>query len=125
MKQIVRTDKAPVPAGPYSQAVIAGGLVFLAGQIGTDPATDTIVEGGVEAQTHQVFANLKAVLEAAGTSLENVVKASVFLQNMSDFAAMNDVYRVYLGENSPARTTVEVARLPKNVLVEIDLIAVR
>jgi 2-iminobutanoate/2-iminopropanoate deaminase len=125
MKQIVRTDKAPVPAGPYSQAVIAGGLVFLAGQIGTDPATDTIVEGGVEAQTHQVFANLKAVLEAAGTSLENVVKASVFLQNMSDFAAMNDVYRVYLGGNSPARTTVEVARLPKNVLVEIDLIAVR
>lgn len=123
MKTIVHTDSAPPAAGPYSQAVIANGFVFTAGQLGLDPQTRQFVEGGVAEQTHQVLKNLKAVLEAAGTGLEHAVKAVVFLKDMNDFAAMNAVYAQYLGENSPARSTVQVARLPLDGLVEIELVA--
>lgn len=123
MKTIVHTDSAPPAAGPYSQAVIANGFVFTAGQLGLDPNTRQFVEGGVAEQTHQVLKNLKAVLEAAGTGLEHAVKAVVFLKDMNDFAAMNAVYAQYLGENSPARSTVQVARLPLDGLVEIELVA--
>lgn len=123
MKTIVHTDSAPPAAGPYSQAVIANGFVFTAGQLGLDPHTRQFVEGGVAEQTHQVLKNLKAVLEAAGTGLEHAVKAVVFLKDMNDFAAMNAVYAQYLGENSPARSTVQVARLPLDGLVEIELVA--
>lgn len=123
MKTIVHTDSAPPAAGPYSQAVIANGFVFTAGQVGLDPATRQFVAGGIAEQTHQVLKNLRAVLEAAGTSFENAVKAVVFLKDMNDFAAMNAVYAEYLGENSPARSTVQVAKLPLDALVEIELVA--
>lgn len=123
MKTIVHTDSAPPAAGPYSQAVVANGFVFTAGQLGLDPQTRQFVAGGVAEQTHQVLKNLRAVLEAAGTSFEHAVKAVVFLKDMNDFAAMNAVYAEYLGENSPARSTVQVARLPLDGLVEIELVA--
>jgi len=125
-KAVIATDKAPAAIGPYSQGVRVGNLVFTAGQVGVDPATQQVVAGGITEQTARTFENLKAILEAAGTSLAHVVKASVFLKDMYDFAAMNAVYSDYLGKVSaplPARTTVEVSRLPKDVLVEIDLIA--
>jgi 2-iminobutanoate/2-iminopropanoate deaminase len=120
----IQTGTAPQAIGPYSQAVRAGGFIFLSGQIPLDPATMQMVEGGIEAQTRRVFENLKAVLAAAGTSLDKVVRATVYLADMGDFAAMNEVYAEYLGEVKPARSTVEAARLPRDARVEIDLIAV-
>jgi len=122
-KKIVSTEKAPKAIGPYSQAIRIEGLVYTAGQIGLIPATMEIVEGGVEAQTRQVFANLKAVLEAAGSGLNYVIKTTVFLKDMSDFAAMNAIYAEFFPENPPARSTVAVAGLPKGGLVEIEVIA--
>ncbi len=123
MKTIVQTDKAPAAIGPYSQAVKAGGFVFLSGQVALDPASGQVVEGDVRAQTERVLQNLQAVLAAAGSSLAAVVKTTVFLADMNDFAAMNEVYRRFFSSDPPARVTVQVARLPKDVPVEIDLIA--
>ncbi|MCS6848508.1 MAG: RidA family protein [Anaerolineae bacterium] len=122
-RAIIHTDAAPKAIGPYSQAIVAGGLVFCSGQIPIDPATGELVAGGVEEQTHRVLTNLKAVLEAAGSSLDRVLKTTVFLQNMGDFAAMNAVYATYFSNDPPARSTVEVAKLPRNALVEIECIA--
>jgi 2-iminobutanoate/2-iminopropanoate deaminase len=123
VKQIVRTEAAPQAIGPYSQAVVAGGFVFASGQIPTDPATGQFVEGGVAEQTRQVLRNLSKVLEAAGTGLERVVKTTVFLADMNDFAKMNEVYGSFFGEQPPARSTVEAARLPRDARVEIDVVA--
>ncbi len=123
MIETVATDRGPKAIGPYSQAVRANGFVFLSGQIPLDPKTQQIVEGDVAVQTERVMENLKGVVEAAGSSLHHVVKTTVFLADMNDFAAMNEVYARYFTANAPARSTVEVARLPKNVRVEIDLIA--
>ncbi len=123
-RQIVLTSGAPAPIGPYSQAVIANGFVFLAGQGALVPETGSLADGGIEAQTHQVFANIRAVLQQAGASLDDVVKTTVYLQHLSDFAAMNSVYAQYLGSAAPARSTIEAARLPKDALVEIEVIAV-
>jgi len=125
-KTPVSTEKAPAAIGPYSQAVRIGDFLYTSGQIPLDPATGQIVAGGIEAQTVRVLENLKAVLEAAGASLSQVVKTTVFLKDMNDFAAMNAIYGQYLapeGTVAPARSTVEVARLPKDVLVEIEVIA--
>ena len=122
-KKIISTERAPKAIGPYSQAIRMDGLVFTAGQIGLDPATMEIVEGGVEAQTRQVLTNLKHVLEAADSGLNYVVKTTVFLQSMNDFAAMNGVYAEFFPENPPARSTVAVAALPKGALVEIECVA--
>lgn len=123
-KQIIATPNAPAAVGPYSQAVKIGNMVYTAGQIALDPPTRKLVEGGVGPQTEQVLKNLMAVLVAAGTNLQNVVKTTVFLQSMGDFAAMNEVYGRYFGSNPPARSTVEVAKLPLNALVEIEVIAI-
>jgi 2-iminobutanoate/2-iminopropanoate deaminase len=123
MRDAVSTKDAPAAIGPYSQAIKAGGFVFLSGQIAIDPATGTVIQGDVAAQTERVLKNLSAILGAAGTSLERVVKTTVFLKNMSEFAAMNEVYGRFWKSAPPARSTVEVARLPKDVLVEIDVIA--
>ena len=122
MKEIISTDKAPKAIGPYSQAIRAGGFLFTAGQIALDPATGQIVEGDVARQTTRVMENLKAIVEAAGSSLDRAVKATVYLKDMNDFAAMNEVYGKYFASNPPARSTVEAARLPRDVRVEIDLI---
>jgi 2-iminobutanoate/2-iminopropanoate deaminase len=122
-KETVATDKAPKAIGPYEQAIKVGEFVYTAGQIPIDPKTGNFVEGGVAAQTRQVLENLKAVLEAAGSSLDRVVKATVFLKNIGDFSAMNEVYSEYLGETKPARSTVAVAELPRGALVEIDFVA--
>lgn len=122
-KKIVSTEKAPKAIGPYSQAIRTENLVFTAGQIGLNPATMNIVEGGIEAQTRQVLTNLKHVLEAADSGLKFVVKTTVFLQSMDDFAAMNAVYAEFFPENPPARSTVAVAGLPKGALVEIECVA--
>ena len=125
-KTVIATDKAPAAIGPYSQGVRAGNLVFTAGQAGVDPVSQQVVAGGITEQTARTFENLKAILEAGGSSLAQVVKATVFLKNMNDFAAMNTVYSAHFGQVSaplPARTTVEAARLPKDVLVEIEMIA--
>jgi 2-iminobutanoate/2-iminopropanoate deaminase len=125
-KAVIATDKAPAAIGPYSQAVRAGNLIFTAGQIALDPVTQQVVAGGITEQTTRVLENLKAILEAGGSSLDRAVKATVFLKDFSDFAAMNAVYGAYLAPNGvtpPARTSVEVSRLPKDVLVEIELIA--
>ncbi|MGA3210122.1 MAG: RidA family protein [Terriglobales bacterium] len=123
MKQTVATSNAPRAIGPYSQAIKANGFVFSSGQIPLDPSTGEIVAGDVAAQTERVINNLSAVLVAAGTTLDRVVKTTVFLKNMADFAAMNEVYARFFTTDAPARSTVEVARLPKDVLVEIDVIA--
>jgi 2-iminobutanoate/2-iminopropanoate deaminase len=124
VREIVKTEKAPAAIGPYSQAVRTAGLVFCSGQIPLDPGTGEFVPGGVREQTEQVLRNLSAVLEAAGTSLERVVKTTVFLADMSDFAAMNEVYgRYFAGDGPPARSTVEAARLPRDARVEIEAIA--
>ena len=123
MKQIITTDHAPQAIGPYSQAVVAGGLVFASGQIPIDPATGQFVAGGVSEQTRQVLRNLSKVLEAAGTGLDRVVKTTVFLADMNDFAEMNEAYGKVFGENPPARSTVQAARLPRDARVEIDVIA--
>lgn len=120
----ISTNDAPKAIGPYEQAIRVGDFVYTAGQIPIDPKTGTLVEGGITDQTRQVLENLKAVLEAAGSSLERVVKTTVFLKNMADFAAMNEVYTRYLGEAKPARSTVAVAELPRGALVEIDLVAI-
>ncbi|HLF90271.1 MAG TPA: RidA family protein [Anaerolineales bacterium] len=123
-KEVITTDKAPKAIGPYSVAYRVNNLVFTAGQVGIDPATGNIVPGGIEAETRQVFENLANVLEAAGSSLENVVKTTVFLADMGDFAIMNGIYATYFTENFPARSTVQVAALPKNASVEIEVVAV-
>lgn len=122
-KRVIHTDKAPKAIGPYSQAIHIGELVYTAGQVGFDPATMELVSGGVEEQTRQVLANLKYVLEAAGTSMDKVVKTTVFLKTMDDFAKMNAIYAEVFNENPPARTTVAAAGLPKNALVEIECVA--
>jgi 2-iminobutanoate/2-iminopropanoate deaminase len=122
-KQIVRTDKAPKAIGPYEQAIKVGEFVYVSGQIPLDPKTGKLVDGGIKEQTCQVMENLKAILEAAGSSLDRVVKATVFLKSIADFAAMNEVYGEYLDRAKPARSTVAVADLPRGALVEIDFIA--
>ena len=125
-KTVIATGKAPAAIGPYSQAIRAGNLVFTAGQIALDPETQQVVAPGITEQTERVLENLKAILEAAGSSLAQTVKATVFLKDFNDFTAMNAVYATYLaadGATPPARSTVEVSRLPKDVLVEIELIA--
>jgi len=124
MKEIVSTEAAPKAIGPYSQAVKWNGLVFLSGQIPLDPATGQLIEGDIVAQTTQVFENLKAVLQAAGSSLDRVVKTTVFLKDMAEFPRMNETYSTYFPVNAPARSTVEAARLPRDVRVEIDCIAI-
>jgi len=124
-KTVIATDKAPAAIGPYSQGMRCGNLIFTAGQIPLDPTTQQVVAGGITEQTTRVIENLKAVLEAAGSNLDSVVKATVFLKNFDDFAAMNEVYGKYLGLHGapPVRTTIEVSRLPRNVLIEIEFIA--
>jgi 2-iminobutanoate/2-iminopropanoate deaminase len=122
-KEVVRSDRAPLPIGPYSQAIRAGGLLFLAGQLALDPNTGQFLAGDIKAQTRRVLENLAAVLEAAGSSMDRVVKTTVFLKDMNDFGAMNEEYASFFRELPPARTTVQVARLPRDALVEIDLIA--
>jgi 2-iminobutanoate/2-iminopropanoate deaminase len=125
MKEVVFTDRAPKPIGPYSQAIKANGCVFVSGQVALDPKTGEFPPGDIRQQTERVLENLRGVLEAAGTKLEQVVKTTVFLKDLSDFAAMNEVYARYFAvEVPPARSTVEVARLPKDALVEIDVVAV-
>jgi 2-iminobutanoate/2-iminopropanoate deaminase len=123
VKEVIATPKAPQAIGPYSQAIRANGLVFTSGQIALDPTTNQVIAGDIAAQTERVLQNLEAVLAGAGSSLAQVVKTTVFLKNMADFAAMNEVYGRYFGPQPPARSTVEVARLPKDVLIEIDVIA--
>jgi len=123
MRDVIATDDAPKAIGPYSQAIRAGGFVFTSGQVALDPATQQVVAGDVAAQTDRVLKNLTAVLEAAGSGLEKALRCTVFLKNMGDFAAMNEVYGRYFNQAPPARSTVEVSRLPKDVLVEIDVIA--
>jgi 2-iminobutanoate/2-iminopropanoate deaminase len=122
-RRIVKTEGAPGAIGPYSQAVVAGGLVYASGQIPLDPATGQFAEGGVGEQTAQVLRNLSAVLEAAGSSLARVVKTTVFLADMGDFAAMNEVYATFFADEPPARSTVQAARLPRDARVEIDVVA--
>ncbi|MGZ8532195.1 MAG: RidA family protein [Candidatus Binatia bacterium] len=124
IRETVSTDKAPKAIGPYEQAIKAGEFVYTAGQIPIDPKSGNLIAGGVAEQTRQVLENLKAVLEAAGSSLDKVIKATVFLKNMADFAALNEVYGEYLGAAKPARSTVAVAELPRGALVEIDFVAI-
>ena len=125
MKEQVRTDAAPAPfrGAPYSQAIKANGFVFVSGQLALKTGEQALVPGGIAEQTEQVFANLRAILEAAGSSLEQIVKTTVFLQNLDDFAGMNEVYAQHVGDRPPARATVEVARLPSGALVEIEAVA--
>jgi 2-iminobutanoate/2-iminopropanoate deaminase len=123
MREVISTKDAPQAIGPYSQAIKANGFVFVSGQIAFDPATQQIVAGDVSAQTDRVLRNLSEILEAAGSGLGKVLRSGVFLKSMDDFAAMNQVYGKYFSSSPPARSTVEVARLPKDVLVEIDVIA--
>jgi 2-iminobutanoate/2-iminopropanoate deaminase len=119
----IQTDRAPQAIGPYSQAIKANGFIFASGQIPLDPATMQIVEGGIEEQTARVLDNLKAVLEDAGSSLDRVVKTTVYLADMNEFRVMNEIYARYFGATKPARATVQVARLPRDVKVEIDVVA--
>jgi 2-iminobutanoate/2-iminopropanoate deaminase len=123
MRQVISTDRGPKAIGPYSQAVRANGLVFLSGQIPLDPNTEQLISGDIAAQTERALQNISGILEAAGSSIGQVIKTTVFLKDMNDFAAMNEVYGRYFTANPPARSTVEVARLPKDVLVEIEVIA--
>ncbi|HLL77219.1 MAG TPA: RidA family protein, partial [Pyrinomonadaceae bacterium] len=123
-RRAVRTDRAPRAIGPYSQAIVANGLVFCAGQIGADPATGELVAGGVREQAEQVLKNLAAVLEAAGSDADHVVKTTVFLADMNDFAAMNEIYARHFKTDPPARSTVQAARLPRGALIEIEAIAI-
>jgi 2-iminobutanoate/2-iminopropanoate deaminase len=123
MREVIRTGGAPAAIGPYSQAIRAGDLLFVSGQIAMDPATGTVIEGGVAEQTHQVLKNAAQILAAGGSSLGDVVKTTVYLTEMANFAAMNEVYGQYFTGEPPARATVAVVGLPKDVLVEIDLIA--
>ena len=124
MRDVIRTQDAPQAIGPYSQAIRANGFVFVSGQVAIDPSNQQVIAGDIAAQTDRVLKNLSAILKAAGTDLKKVVRATVFLKNMSDFAAMNEVYGKYFTVVPPARSTVEVTRLPKDVLVEIDVIAI-
>lgn len=124
MKEIIATETAPKAIGPYSQAVRRNGFLFLSGQIPLDPKTGELVAASIQAQTERVLDNVKAILEAAGLRLDDVVKTTVFLKDMSDFSQMNETYGKYFGSNPPARSTVEVARLPRDVKVEIDAIAI-
>ncbi len=121
--KIIRTKQAPEPIGPYSQAVESNGLIFTSGQIAIDPTSNTLIEGDVVEQARQVFENLKAVLEAAGSDLEHVVKTTIYLKDMNDFVRVNEIYATYFGKAAPARSTVQVARLPKDVAIEVDCIA--
>ncbi len=123
MREVIATDHAPKAIGPYSQAIRAQGLIFTSGQVAIDPATQQVITGDVSAQTDRVLKNLDAILQASGSSLDKILRCTVFLKNMGDFAAMNEVYGRYFKQAPPARSTVEVARLPKDVLVEIDVIA--
>jgi len=123
MRDAISTSEAPGAIGPYSQAIRAGGFLFVSGQIPFDPATGTRVEGGITEQTHRVLDNLGGILKAAGASFDQVVKTTVYLADMGDFVAMNDVYATYFNDPAPARAAIQAAALPKNVLVEIDLIA--
>lgn len=123
MREVISTKDAPQAIGPYSQAIKANGFVFVSGQIAIDPANQQVITGDLAAQTDRVLRNLSEILEAAGSGLGKVVRATVFLKNMGEFAAMNDVYAKYFSSAPPARSTVEVSRLPKDVLVEIDVIA--
>ena len=122
-KKVVHSEAAPKALGPYSQAIVAGGMVYCAGQIPLDPATGQVVAGGIAEQTHQVLKNLRAVLQAAGSDLDRAVKTTVFLKSMDSFGAMNEVYGAYFGSQPPARSTIEVARLPRDVMVEIEVVA--
>jgi 2-iminobutanoate/2-iminopropanoate deaminase len=121
-KTVVRTDSAPAAAGPYSQAIVANGLVFCAGQVAYVPGTRTLADGGIQGQTRQALNNIKAVLEAAGSTMDNVVKTTVFLSDINNFAAMNEVYATFFGSNPPARSTVQVV-LPLGALIEIEAVA--
>lgn len=123
MRKVIATEQAPQAIGPYSQAIKANGFLFASGQIPLDPVTGQVKEGGIAEQTEQVLQNVAAVLEAAGTSFERVVKTTVFLKDLGDFAAMNEVYGRYFSQHPPARSTVEVARLPRDVKVEIEVVA--
>ncbi len=123
MRKVVSTDKAPSAIGPYAQANILGNIIITSGQIPIDPATGALVEGGIEEQTRQVFSNLKAVLEAAGSGLDKIIKTTCFMDNMADFARMNEVYAEYFAGDYPSRSAVEVAKLPKEALIEIEAIA--
>jgi 2-iminobutanoate/2-iminopropanoate deaminase len=123
VKEIIQTEHAPHAIGPYSQAIKANGLVFASGQIPTDPQTGQFVSGGIQEQTEQALKNLAAVLEAAGSSLDRIVKTTVFLADMNEFSAMNEIYGKFFSENPPARATVEAARLPRDARVEIEAIA--
>ena len=123
MRTAVHSDGAPAAIGPYSQAIRVGQLLFVSGQVALDPETGALVQGDVTTQTHSVMRNLKSILEAAGTSLDDVVRTTVFLADLNDFSAMNDVYATYFTPPAPARSTIQVARLPKDARVEIDLIA--
>jgi len=122
-KEVIRSDRAPLPIGPYSQAIRAGGLLFLAGQLALDPATGQFLAGDIKTQTRRALESLAAVLEAAGSSMDRVVKTTVFLKDMNDFGAMNEEYASFFRELPPARTTIQAGRLPRDALVEIDLIA--
>ena len=123
MREVIATENGPKAIGPYSQAIKANGFVFVSGQVAIDPATQQVISGDVAAQTDRVLQNLSGILRAAGSSLEKTVRCGVFLKSMGDFAAMNEVYEKYFSSAPPARSTVEVPRLPKDVLVEIDVIA--
>ena len=123
MREAISTSAAPAAIGPYSQAIRAGSLLFVSGQIPLDPETSTLVEGDIRVQTHRVFRSLAGILEAAGTSLDRVVRATVYLADMNDFAAMNEVYATYFSSPAPARSTIQAARLPRDARVEIDVIA--
>ena len=123
MRDVISTNDGPRAIGPYSQAIRANGFVFVSGQVAIDPASQQVISGDVAAQTDRVLKNLSGILKAAGSGLEKVVRSTVFLRNMNDFGAMNEVYGKYFSSAPPARSTVEVARLPKDVLVEIDVIA--
>jgi 2-iminobutanoate/2-iminopropanoate deaminase len=123
MKDVVLTEKAPKPIGPYSQAIKSAGFLFASGQVALDPRTNEFLSGDIRQQTERVLENIKAILEAGGVNLHHVVKTTVFLKDMNDFAAMNEVYGQYFSSAPPARSTVQVARLPKDALVEIEVIA--
>lgn len=123
MRRVVRSDEAPAAIGPYSQAIVSGGLVWASGQIALDPETGRLVEGGIEAQTRRTLTNLKAVLEAGGSGLDRVLRATVYLADMADFAAFNQVYAEFFREDPPARACIEVSALPKGARIEIDAVA--
>ena len=125
-KQVIRTEAAPAPfqGAPYNQAIVANGFVFVAGQLGVDPETGHVVDGGIRAQTEQIFANLKAILEAAGSSIDQIVKTTVFMTQLGDFNPMNEVYAARIGDTPPARSTFEVGKLPAGALVEIEAVAI-